>query len=140
MPPRCSVCSHPERSAIDAAILGSTPNRRIAAHHGLTEQAIRRHHAHVARRIQQHDAAQARTLAALMAKGHQVIDEVLVEADPELRLKALDRLAKLAELEFGSKSKVETTAKPPAADTLEDLHELRRDVDAAIAEKEKGIQ
>lgn len=40
----CTVCRHPDREAIDRALLiESTPNRRVAAQYGLTEQAIRRH-------------------------------------------------------------------------------------------------
>ena len=43
MPRVCTVCSHPERQAIDAALIQSTPNRRIASQHTLNEAAIRRH-------------------------------------------------------------------------------------------------
>jgi hypothetical protein len=41
----CTVCRHGRRPDIDAAIIEGVPNRRIAAQHGLTENAIRRHKA-----------------------------------------------------------------------------------------------
>ena len=39
----CSICSHPKRRDIDAAIAANVANRRIAATHGVTEAAVRRH-------------------------------------------------------------------------------------------------
>jgi len=39
----CTVCAHPERAAIDRALVGGEPNRRVAARHAVSEQAIRRH-------------------------------------------------------------------------------------------------
>lgn len=45
MPRTCTVCSHPEREAIDRALLSGEANRRIAAHHAVSEQAVRRHKA-----------------------------------------------------------------------------------------------
>jgi len=44
MPRTCTICSHPERPEIDRELASeSTPNRRIAARYGVSEQAIRRH-------------------------------------------------------------------------------------------------
>jgi len=43
MPRTCTVCTHPDRAAIDAALVAGEPNRRIAARHAVTEQALRRH-------------------------------------------------------------------------------------------------
>jgi hypothetical protein len=40
---RCTVCGHPDRDVIDAAIVGQAPYRRIAALHDLTEASVRRH-------------------------------------------------------------------------------------------------
>lgn len=45
MPRACTVCSHPEREAIDRALVEGTPNRRIASHHDVTERAVRNHKA-----------------------------------------------------------------------------------------------
>src|SRR5262245_50698377 len=45
MPRTCTVCTHPDREAIDEGLVAGEPNRRIAARHGVTEQAVRRHKA-----------------------------------------------------------------------------------------------
>jgi len=39
----CSVCDHPQRREIDAALVAGRSSRDIAAPHGLNYQAIRRH-------------------------------------------------------------------------------------------------
>lgn len=67
MPRACSICSHAEREAIDRALTESTPNRRIAAQFGVTEQALRRHKAgHLPAALvnatKAHEAARADTL------------------------------------------------------------------------------
>src|SRR5262245_65354921 len=43
MPRLCTICHHPDRSAIDKAIVSQAPNRQIASLHGVSEAAIRRH-------------------------------------------------------------------------------------------------
>jgi len=43
MPRSCTICGHTDRDAIEDAFIAGTPKRRIAAHHGVTEQALRRH-------------------------------------------------------------------------------------------------
>jgi len=44
VPRVCSVCSHTDRAAIDKALVSAQlPNRRIATHYAVSEQAIRRH-------------------------------------------------------------------------------------------------
>src|SRR5215210_8584629 len=43
MPRVCTICSHESRDAIEDAFIAGVPKRRIAAHHGVTEQALRRH-------------------------------------------------------------------------------------------------
>jgi hypothetical protein len=45
MPRTCTVCAHPGREAIDRALLSGGSNRCIAAHHAVSEQAVRRHKA-----------------------------------------------------------------------------------------------
>ena len=39
----CTICSHEQSDDIDRALVLGLPNRRIAAQHGTTEQAVRRH-------------------------------------------------------------------------------------------------
>ncbi|HQP88957.1 MAG TPA: hypothetical protein PLL76_22100 [Thermoanaerobaculia bacterium] len=43
MPRVCTVCSSPNRAAIDEALTSGEPNRRIAARVGCAESSIRRH-------------------------------------------------------------------------------------------------
>ncbi len=43
MPQVCTICSHPERDAIEDAVLAGNAKTRIAANYGLKEQNLRRH-------------------------------------------------------------------------------------------------
>ncbi len=41
--PACTVCSHPDREAIDQALAGGSDNATVATAHGLKKDAVRRH-------------------------------------------------------------------------------------------------
>jgi hypothetical protein len=43
----CTVCRHPQRDAMNTAIIVGAPYRRIATHFETSEVAIRRHRAHL---------------------------------------------------------------------------------------------
>ena len=43
MPQPCKICTHPERTAIDRAIVDGGPKRRVAAQYSVKEQSVRRH-------------------------------------------------------------------------------------------------
>lgn len=43
---RCSVCGHPDREAIDRAIVGGEPCRAVAARSSLSPDAVERHAQH----------------------------------------------------------------------------------------------
>jgi hypothetical protein len=43
MPRSCTVCEHPEREAIDRALVGDASNRSIASLYDVSEAAVRRH-------------------------------------------------------------------------------------------------
>lgn len=64
----CSICTHSDRSKIDAALAsGSSSNRRIAAQYGVSEQAVRRHYrehvpASLAQAVKAAEVAEAGTL------------------------------------------------------------------------------
>ncbi len=50
---RCTVCTHPERAAIDRALVAGEPMRRIATAHKLSEPSVRRHKAtHLRRTVE----------------------------------------------------------------------------------------
>lgn len=51
MPRTCLLCRHPERPAIEAAVVSGEPYRRIASRAGVSEAAVRRHRPHVAAAI-----------------------------------------------------------------------------------------
>lgn len=83
MPRVCTICTHPQREALEAALVAGTPNRRIAAQHDVTEQALRRHAAtHLpARLAQAHAAAEVLNadrllagLAELQAKALRILE------------------------------------------------------------------
>jgi hypothetical protein len=108
MPRICTICTHPERAAIDAAIAAGEPNRRIAPRYQLEETAIRRHKvSHLAEKLTK--AMERRDIAegdSLLDRLHQVTVEtqtVLAEAraakDHELVLRCIARLEKQIELE-----------------------------------------
>lgn len=66
----CSVCNHPERSAIDRYLLQSSV-RRAAARFGLSKSAIHRH--------------RDSHMPALLAAGEQLLERRLALAAPKLR-------------------------------------------------------
>lgn len=45
MPPTCTVCMHPDRAAIDKALIAGEPFRRIAERTGASATSLRRHKA-----------------------------------------------------------------------------------------------
>jgi hypothetical protein len=47
MPRTCTVCTHPDRPAIDAALVSGTPYRNIAERHGVSVGALFRHRDHL---------------------------------------------------------------------------------------------
>lgn len=51
MPRQCTVCSHPEREAIEAALLANTPLRTIAGQYGVSKSALLRHQEHLPSRL-----------------------------------------------------------------------------------------
>ena len=45
MPRSCTVCEHPERDAIDRALVGGASNRSVASLYDVSEASVRRHKA-----------------------------------------------------------------------------------------------
>ena len=67
----CTVCTHAERAAIDAALLADVPFRHIAAQYGTSTTALQRHKAdHIPAAT-----AQAQQ-AADVAKADSLLDQV----------------------------------------------------------------
>ena len=57
MPRSCTVCEHPEREAMDRALVGGASNRSVASLYDVSEAATRRH--------------KANHLPATLAKAHE---------------------------------------------------------------------
>jgi hypothetical protein len=111
MPRACSICEHPQRGAIDRALVGETSNLSVSSLFGVSESAVRRHKANhlPAKLVMAEKAAevaqaddlleqvrdlQVRTLAILEAAEHTQQHRTALSAIREARSN-LELLAKL---------------------------------------------
>ncbi len=108
MPRQCSICAHPERATIDAALVADAPYRHIAARFAVSTGALQRHRAEhlpagLAKAREAAEVARADTLLDRLRTLNRETADVLREAkgarDQELRLKAIARAEKQIELE-----------------------------------------
>jgi hypothetical protein len=109
VPRICTICSHPDRAAIDATVAaGAGSIRAIARQYRVTHDSLRRHNAeHLAVKLQKAVARRDRVEGdSLLDRLHQVTVEtqaVLAEAkatkDHDLMLRCLVRLERQLELE-----------------------------------------
>ena len=109
MPRSCTVCEHPDREAVDEALVGGASNRSLASLYDVSEAAVRRHKAnHLPAKLVMAQAAeevaqaddlldqmqdlQARTLAILEAaestNQHRTALSAIREARSNLELLA----------------------------------------------------
>jgi hypothetical protein len=104
----CTICVHPERAKIEAALVSGTAYRVIASQFGVGNNAIQRHAAdHVKQQIAEHqearDAAQAldvvKQLKAINGVTLAILNTARAAGEPELALKAIDRVQKQIELQ-----------------------------------------
>ena len=116
----CTICQHEQRAEIDAALVESAPNRRVAAQFGFSEQAVRRHKAaHL-------PAAMARASeAAAVARGDDLMGQVREQQARVGRL-FLEAEAVLAAAKKAGKLRIVLSAVRTAAGTI---HEARGGVD-----------
>jgi hypothetical protein len=71
MPQRCSICIHPQRDAINAALLAGEPLRAIAGRFGTSRPALQRHKAeHLPVKLAEAQAA------AEAARADSLLDQV----------------------------------------------------------------
>jgi hypothetical protein len=119
VPQTCTVHLHPERAAIDAALLaGVASNRRTATQFNLSEAAVRRHRtAHLsAPLVKAQEAAQAQAEAK---RGESLLDQVKALQQRAVRLleraeaKGDHRTALLAIRELARLTDMLTRAFPP---------------------------
>jgi hypothetical protein len=107
MPRSCTICTDPERDAIDAALVAGEPFRRVAAQYSLTEQAIRRHRkAHLPAALtkaqEAKEAARAddllAQLQALTAEAHRIKNQAERTGDYRTALAGIRELVRIVEL------------------------------------------
>ncbi len=109
MPRSCSICLHPEREEINAALLSETPLRDMARRYATSKDALARHREHLPLHlVKASDAAeviQADTLLDRLLSLNAETMAILHEArtgrikDNELALRAIARAEKQLELQ-----------------------------------------
>ncbi len=117
MPRACTVCLLPERAAIDAALAGGEPNRRIATQYGLSEAAVRRHRAdHIpelllkAYEAIERDNAEdlAGELMRVKSDVHRLKEKAEAEGDLRTALAGCDKALKALELQAKIEQLIQT--------------------------------
>jgi DNA-binding transcriptional ArsR family regulator len=128
----CGVCKSPKRKQIESAIGdGTAAKAAIARAFGLGRDSVTHHMTKcmpgkIAVALREEGVTLATRTAEMRAIVQQVLDKLAETGGEEsplqalssgllaMKLKAVDTLGKLAELEFGTKSKVTTTVDPRA--------------------------
>jgi transposase-like protein len=104
----CTVCAHPERQAVDTALVAGGAYRDIAGRYGLSKSAVERHQAeHLPAALVRGEAAreEARALDVLQqlkfinGAALSVLRDARAAGEGELVLKAVDRVMKQVELQ-----------------------------------------
>jgi hypothetical protein len=124
MPRTCTICTHPERAAIDKALVDGQAYRDIAGHYGTSKTALQRHkedhlrdllaaarqrqaahEAALGTAVQEQEAARVeqaidivKQLKAINAASLQILHEARQAGNAETALKAVDRV--LRQIEF----------------------------------------
>jgi hypothetical protein len=108
MPRTCTICTHPQRPAIEAACIASTPYRHIASQYGVSYKAVERHKdAHIPAAIshaqEAREEAQAldvvRQLKAINAAAVAILAETRRTREHDIALRAIDRIQRQLELQ-----------------------------------------
>ncbi len=108
MPLHCSVCVHPERPAIDRALIAEVSLRDIAGQYGLSKSAVDRHKAehlpeHMVKAQAQEDVRTAidvvRQLKAINAATLAILQEARSAKQHTVALMAIDRVQRQIELQ-----------------------------------------
>jgi hypothetical protein len=108
MPRRCTICAHPDRDAVDAALVANDTFRTIADQWSVSKTALIRHKAdhlpvHLARAKHAEETTQADNLLGQLLSLNRETLAILQAArdgkDNELALKAIARAEKQIELQ-----------------------------------------
>lgn len=107
MPRVCTVCTHPKRGEIDAALVAGEAYRHIAARFGISTGALQRHREHLPKQLvkaqEQEDVRQAldviRQLRLINGATLNILKQASEQKDGDLALKAVDRIQRQLELQ-----------------------------------------
>jgi hypothetical protein len=104
----CTVCTHPQREAIDRALIAGEPYRDIARRQNISKDAIARHKSDhlppaMVKAAEVEDVAHAldvvQQLKAINVAALHVLKEARTAGDGALALKAIDRIQRQIELQ-----------------------------------------
>jgi hypothetical protein len=104
----CTICTHADRRTIDRELIAGTSNRRIAAQFSVAEASVRRHKKeHLAATLREARAEEeedrrldvAQQLRAINGATMRILSEARMSGDPNLALRAVDRVLKQLELQ-----------------------------------------
>jgi transposase-like protein len=133
MPRTCTTCNHPDRDAIEHAVVSGTSIRRIAAQHGLAPTSVRRHmasHLPATTIIETQDADRDRAaglrerLEDLYVRAEAILREAEATGRHNVSLASIRELRGI--LEFASKLAGLPEAQPPVIRlTFHDGREVR---------------
>lgn len=107
MPRNCTACMHPQRDAIDLALLSGETLRAIAKRFGVSVAAVNRHRDHLpGQLVKAQEAAEAVSAGTLLerlmelnAQTREILRETREAGNHDLALKAIARVEKQLELE-----------------------------------------
>jgi hypothetical protein len=86
MPRQCTICNHPQRAAIDQALVAGQALRDIAGHHHLSKSALARHKEYHAPPALITDTDDLETLLQkARAEGHRRYTQLLWDARAVMR-------------------------------------------------------
>jgi transposase len=135
---KCSICNHPNRTAIDKAIVSGTPIRDIAGQFNVSKSAVYRHKKHIPEALTKAQAAEETAQAdnlldeirQLQARTTKILGKAEKAGDLPTALKAIrearECLKMLAKLEgiLWERKEIEFTANPLAGLTTDELRRL----------------
>lgn len=107
MPRTCTICNHPQRDAIDLALLAGEAYRHIASRFDTSTASLQRHKDHLPGQLAKaHEAAEVvkadtllDRLKELNTETRQILRETRESGNHDLALKAIARVEKQLELE-----------------------------------------
>jgi transposase-like protein len=108
VPRTCTICQHPQRAAIDQALVGGRAYRDIAGQFSVSRSALDRHRAeHLSPAVQKAQQASeaehaldiTKQLRAINGVSLSILDEARRSNNPAIALKAIDRVQRQIELQ-----------------------------------------